>query len=210
MNELTPSPRKPRRVGCLTSIVFLLIGGAIFYVVVQAVFSPWIYRVGGRFRLWPVWEGVGVAHAASGNYTFHIWFTPAPSRSRTTVSTSVEGHGYLCTPRGERYALRVRGGTPGRIWLDMDGQPFRLRAYARSTFWGFSAQTYQPPRLTFAGQWSGDELVMTDEGSFDRAFEKDGSLIAHPTGRRVTGGGLPVTFTETAWWFRPSCPAPGG
>jgi hypothetical protein len=209
MTEVIPSPRKPR-VGCLTSIVFLLVAGAIFYIVVNAVFAPWIYRVGGRLPLWPVWEGVAVVHAASGTYTFHIWFTPAPSRSRTTVSTSVDGHGYLCTPRGERYALRVRGGTPGRIWSDMDGQPFRLRAYARTTFWGFSAQTYQPPRLTFVGRWSGDALVMTDEGSFDRAFEKEGSLITHATGRRIAGGGLPVTFTETTWWFRPDCSASGG
>jgi hypothetical protein len=209
MTETQPSPRKPR-IGCLPSIVFLLIGGAIFYIVVNAAFAPWIYRVGGRLRLWPVWEGVAVMQAASGRYTFYVWFSPAPSGSRIAASTSVEGQGYLCTPRGERYSLRVRGGAPGRIWSDMDGQPFRLRAYARAAFSGFSAQTSQPPRLTFSGRWSGDELVMTDDGSIDRAFDKDGSLIAHPTARRVTGGGLPATFTETTWWFRPGCPAAGG
>ncbi|SDT44929.1 hypothetical protein [Bradyrhizobium canariense] len=122
----------------------------------------------------------------------------------------MRGDGYLCTPLGERYRLQLRGGTPGRVWSDMDRHAFRLRAYYRPVFWNFTGQIEQPPRLTFAGRWSGPDLTMTDEGSFDRAFAPDGSLNLHPSGRRVAGGVVPVTFTESAWWFGPSCPAAEG
>ena len=121
------------------------------------------------------WAGVGVAHAASGTYTFYVWFSPTPSGSRILPSASVKGYGYLCTPHGERYGLRVLGGTAGQVWADMDGHRFGLRAYCRPIVWQFTGQVEQPPRLSFTGRWSGPDLVMTEEEA--------------------------VTFTETTWWF---------
>ncbi len=75
------APRK-RRIGCLAGLMLFFLLGFIAFMAIDLAFEPWIYVVGGRVRLFPVWAGSGVAHAPSGPYTIYLWFSPAPSGSR--------------------------------------------------------------------------------------------------------------------------------
>jgi hypothetical protein len=54
-------PRRRRRIGCLSSLVIVLILGLGVMVGVAIIMGPWILTVGGRQRLLPAWEGVGDA-----------------------------------------------------------------------------------------------------------------------------------------------------
>jgi len=138
-----------------------------------------------------------------------VWFSPRPNGSRVLPGVSILGSGYVCTPRGEVYQLRVTGGAAGRIWNDMDGHSFRLAAYHRAVLWNFSNYETWRPRLSFSGQWVGPDLVMTDDGSLAHAFRPDGSLndAARGTWHPKTGA-APITFKETGWQvLAPKCEA---
>ena len=53
MNTAAPKPiRRGRRIGCLGSLLVLVVGAGAYFIVVNAVFAPWIYTVGGG-RLLP-------------------------------------------------------------------------------------------------------------------------------------------------------------
>jgi hypothetical protein len=202
-------PRK-RGLGCLTSLILLTMLGTVGIVAIDLAFAPWIYLVGGRVRLLPIWAGSGVVQAPSGSYRIYIWFSPSPSGSRILPSTSISGSGYVCTPKGERYSLRVSGGASGHIWKDMDGHAFHIAAYNRPVFWQFNKD--RRPSLSFSGQWVGSNLVMSDDASIARAFQLDGSLgPANIRNWHSTTGALPITLTETSWWTsRPDCPKTRG
>jgi hypothetical protein len=210
MSETTPRPRK--RMGCLSSLVLLLLLGVFLTAAIDAAFAPWIYVVGGRLRLLPLWQGVGDAQTPSGRYRFYVWFSPSPNGSSILPSTSIRGSGYLCTPRGERFRLRVTGGTGGRVWRDMDGRDFHLSAYHRPVGWQFSGSQNWQPRLSLSGRWVGPDLVMNDQGSLAHAFLPDGTLNTKATSwYSKTDPGIAVTLTERAWWWggNVDCPKPG-
>ncbi len=170
---------------------------------IDLVFAPWIYTVGGRTRLLPLWAGVAVAQTPLGRYTIHVWFSPIPSGSHVLASTSVSGTGYVCTPSGKRYSLKVTGGASGRIWKDMDGHAFSFSAYHRPAFAGLTGGDHRP-KLQFSGQWVGSNLQMSDEGSIAQAFLADGSLSAQNS-PRAKDSAIPITFNETTWWIEGSC-----
>src|SRR5271169_4734438 len=133
MNIETPRARR-KGIGCLPGLLILVLLGPALIVAIDLIFAPWIFSVGGRTRLLPIWSGVGVARTSAGPYTIHIWFSPTPSGSRILASTSILGSGYVCTPSGERYTVRVTGGARGQIWRNMDGHEFHLSAYHRPLF----------------------------------------------------------------------------
>ena len=197
-------PSRPRRrgIGCLPGLVILVVLGILFVMAIDLAFAPWIYSVGGRTRLLPVWAGVGVAQTSSGPYTIHVWFSPSPSSSRLP-SASVRGSAYVCTPTGKQYNLTVTGGASGRIWRDMDGHAFHLSAYQRPAFANFTGD--RPPRLEFAGQWTGPNLQLNDEGTLSQAFLADGSLNSKPSAANAKENAVPITFVETTWWVGGSC-----
>jgi hypothetical protein len=201
MNIAAPRPRKG--IGCLPTLLILGLLAPLFIAAVDLIFAPWIYSVGGRTRLLPVWAGVGVAQTSSGPYTIHVWFSPSPSGSRILPSTSVRGSAYVCTPTGKRYNLRVTGGANERIWKNMDGHAFSFSAYNLPAF--ASLTDDRRPRLFFSGQWVGPDLKMNDEGSIAPAFLADGSLSSRPGLSRSTENAVPITFTETTWWLVGSC-----
>jgi hypothetical protein len=208
MNTTAPQPiRRGRRIGCLGSLLVLVVGAGAFFMIVNALFAPWIYTVGGG-RLLPLWQGVGEAHASSGIYTVYVWFSPSPAGTRILPSASIQGSGYICTPRGERFALRITGGASGRVWKDMDGHTFGFSAYDRPAFWQFSGgHADWRPDLKFSGRWAGPDLVMSDDGTVSRAFLPDGQLNRGPL-PRTKAPALPVTFHEMNWWLAGrSCPA---
>jgi hypothetical protein len=195
-----PPPRARRGgIGCLPGLLILLLLGPSFIAGADLVFAPWIYSVGNRTRLLPVWAGEGVAQTSSGPYIFHIWFSPTPSGSRILPSTSVRGSGYVCTPSGKRYTFSVRGGASGRIWKDMDGHAFSLNTFNEPFF--FRLQGDWRPKLNFSGSWEGPDLRMNDEGSIARAFLADGSLSSGASGFHGKEDGIAITFHEASWWW---------
>lgn len=202
MNSVPPRSRR-RGIGCLPGLVILLLLGPLLVMAVDLAFAPWIYSVGGRGRLLPMWAGVGVAHTTSGAYTIRIWFSPIPSGSHILPSASVQGSASVCTPSGKRYNLKLTGGASGRIWNDMDGHAFHLSAYHRPAF--ASATGDRRPRLEFAGSWAGANLQMNDEGSIAQAFLPDGALSSGKGGSQAGGNAVPITFTETSWWVGGAC-----
>ncbi len=196
MSERPPGPRR-KGLGCLSVLVLYLLIGGFALMAIDLAFNPWIYFVGGAARFWPVWEGTGVVRTPSGPYRVYVWFSPTPSGSRVLPSASVRGWAYVCTPKGQRYSLRLRGGASGQIWKDMDGHTFALSLHERRAWW---TGTDGNPRLSFSGRWVGPNLVMSDDASIAHAFLPDGSLSSDTGSWHPTTGALPITLTETRWW----------
>jgi hypothetical protein len=188
-------------------LLLFFVLGFLVVMAIDLVFQPWIYVVGGRVRLFPVWAGSGVVQAPGGSYRIYLWFSPSPKSSHILPGASIEGGGWVCTPRGERYSLRVTGGASGKIWKDMDGHGFEIYAYHRPFGWQYRREDRRP-RLSFSGQWVGPNLVMNDEGSIVRAFQPDGTLKSYRDSLPKAGGMvLPLVLTETKWRFGVDCPA---
>jgi hypothetical protein len=184
----------------LPQILLALLLGVFVVIAIDAVLYPWIYIVGGKLRPWPVWQGTGIVETPAGPYRIALWFSPKPGGSRILPSTGVLGSGYVCTPRGERYSLRVTGGASGNIWRDMDGHEFHLSAYHRPVFWNFSDSKTWRPRLSFSGRWVGPNLVMSDEGSIANAFLADGTLNIQAANWHSNMNARPITLAESGWW----------
>jgi len=49
---------------------------------VAAVTNPWIFTVGGHFRLLPEWTGSGVVEGPGGTYRIFVSFIPSRGGSR--------------------------------------------------------------------------------------------------------------------------------
>src|SRR5262249_16469378 len=98
-------------LGCIGRLIWLLVlaivCGSAAVIAIDWVFGPWSFYLGGTFRPLLVWQGTGLVHASSGDYILYLWMAPA-SGGRTFNFPAFNGWGSLCTPRGERYALRVR------------------------------------------------------------------------------------------------------
>jgi hypothetical protein len=184
-------------------LLVLLVLGPALIVGIDWLFAPWIYSVGGRTRLLPMWAGIGFADTPHGRYQVGIWFSPVPSGSRILPGASISGTGYVCTPSGQRYSLKIGGGASGQIWSHMDGHSFRLYSYHRPTFANFGGD--RRPRLDFSGAWVGNTLQMDDEGTLAQAFLPDGSLGPGQVGGHLKEKAVPITFIETGWWLPSSC-----
>ena len=192
------TPRK--RTGCLGQFILLAVFLAALAVGVAAITHPWIFTVGGHFRLLPQWTGAGQIEGPGGTYRIFVSFYPSRGGSRILPSTSVRGGGFICTPSGRNYQVKLTGGAPLTVWSDMNNKPFTLSTYTRGAF----SSQHGPPELRLKGRWNGPNLILNDEGTLARAFAPDGSLIAHPG---TPGPGKEITFAETDWWFGDPCPA---
>lgn len=204
-----PPRRRRRGLGCLPSLLLLLVLGLAGAMVVETIIGPWIYTVGGRHRYLPVWQGVGDARGPGGTYRLYIWFSPRNQAQHILPEASVQGYSTLCTPRGERLNLKLYGGAPGRHWLTLpEGQRFGINIFRRVAF-GLNGPV-APPRLEFEGHWQGPNLVMTDKGGFAHAFNPDGTVREKAAYWHPETEAAPITFTETTgfWLTAPPCPNP--
>ena len=204
-----PKPRRTRRgLGCLPTLALLALAIAAVMWLAASVMGPWVYTVGGRHRWLPIWEGVGDVAGPGGTYRLYVWFAPWRSRTRYRPEAAVEGYSTLCTPRGERFNLTLRGGAPSRPWLHMDDQPFHFRVWRRPPGGGVTADLVGPPRLEFAGRWQGPNLVMDDQGSVGRAFNPDATLNPRALRWETRAQAVAVTFAEQNWGLisPPACP----
>ena len=192
----TNTPPRRRRLGCLGSLVLLVVLGSVGYLALEAFTHPWIFTVGGHFRLLPFWQGVGEIQGPGGRYRIFVFFYPENAGSRVLPLTSVRGSGWVCAPSGKSYRVLMGGGTHELIWRDMNNKPFSLYTYRRNP----GASLHSPPKLDFTGRWVGPALVMDDQGTTASAFLADGSLNPKPG---APGPARPVTFTEMQWWLSP-------
>lgn len=193
--------------GCLTRFVLLLAAGVaagfVFVVAIDYVFAPWSFYLGGQFHVVPGWQGLGTLHTDAGDYVLYVWFTPEPNgRGSMFYFPYFRGNGFLCTPRGERFPMRLSAGLGEHPGTNTNGMRMSMSMYWRP--WNYVFKNDNRPRLTFRGRWQNPDLVMDDEGSLSRAFLPDGTVYRGPA-RNQPRTGKPVTVVFHAvpwshWW----------
>ena len=106
----------------------------------------------------------------AGDYALLVTFSPKTGRHLGL--THVTGNGTLCTPRGDRYRLRLGGDFGKPSGTDLQGKSAHLYM---NNYTAFSSST--APSLDFRGRWNNPDLVLDDQGSLNRAFNPGGSLF---------------------------------
>ncbi len=176
-----PVAKRGGRLGCLGRILALLVLGAVAILLIDAAFAPWAFFLGGRFHPLAFWQGWGRVHSAAGaDYALFVRMWPTPGGRRGYPS--VTGTADLCTPRGERFSLRLGGSfLDKRSWrLDSDQRSMYLYMHARPGFSFFFA-TDRRPRFELHGAWHNPDLVMDDHGTLSAAFLPDGHVYLGPS-----------------------------
>ena len=204
-----PAPMGRKRrwgcTGCFTRVFLILLLASVLALILPGIFYPWSYYLGGHFHLVPGWSGIARLPGPGGDYVVYIWIQPS-SGGRTFNLPSFRGTGSLCTPRGERFRLRVTAGMNEKTGIDTNGKAFNVSVYQRPWYRGFVGQYDNRPALHFKGKWQNPELVMDDGGTLAAAFNPDGSLsnqrynYYHADAKNK----IPVIFHQVtgwqAWW----------
>jgi hypothetical protein len=178
---------RPRRLGCLGSIVALAILAPLAYLGPVAIFAPWAYSLGGHYHVLPTWEGVGRAHSPSeGDYLLYVYLYPVPGNrpgsglGRVTVS----GMAQVCSPRGVVTKLKLGGDMDRDVWADANGRSIHLWL-RRFDVGNYSFNTDRRPHFDLYGQWHYPALEADDRGTLSQAFNADGSVNrGHQSGPR--------------------------
>jgi len=196
-----PLGRRVRRgcLGCLGQLALLFVLGAAAITAIDFVFAPWSFYFGGNFHVVPVWQGAARLHASSGDFTLYLWMSPTPG-GRTFNLPAFRGWGALCTPRGERYPLRVSAGMLEHPGTDTNGKEMRIELYRRPWYWAWTGTWDRRPRLTLRGRWRNPDLVMDDGGTLSIAFLPDGRLYDGPVKDQPRAREtLQVVLREVPW-----------
>lgn len=174
-------------------VLFFMI--VIVVIAIPALYVPWAFYLGGSFHVMPYWQGWGRAHSnsAGGDYLIYIFFYPDHGRFRSLAY--VQGNGSLCTPRGEKFSLKVGGNFDKPSGRDSNGQRVGLYVYNRSVKTQLLGG-YHKPSLNLRGKWSNPDLVMDDDGSIARNFNPDGSLVESSAGRPYKAEVSQITFHQ--------------
>lgn len=169
---------RPRRLGCLGSLVALAIIAPLVYLVPVAIFAPWAFSVGGHFHVLPMWQAWGRIHSPTeGDYLLYVNLYPVPG-NRPGVGyggVSVAGSGWICSPRGIVSRLTLGGGMDRGVWSDANGKRIHLYLHRQDLF-NYSFDTDRRPRLDLRGAWRYPVLEMDDRGTVSQAFNADGSV----------------------------------
>jgi hypothetical protein len=159
-------------LGCLGKTAVMLLLAVVLLLLIDAVFAPWGFFLGGKFHVIPYWQGWGRLHSKiSGDYLLFVEFEPSP---HGRYGTYVTGRGYICTPRGEQLPLSIGGGMRRHLSLSTDGEAIHLWMHYRpwyATFYGDNR-----PLLRFDGKWRNPNLALNDDGVISYAFLPDGSV----------------------------------
>lgn len=193
------TPRLRRRgLGCLPGLLLLGATVGVAILAFDAAFYPWIYRVGGKFRPLPIWQGQADIPGPGGAYRLYVLFYPTRPGQTVRAVTAVAGKGVLCTPHGERIGLQVSGGAMGSVRKDMDGHEFHLTAAAPAK--ASVDPQIRRPRLRLTGRWTGPDLTLDENTSLAHFFRPDGSLDDKAGFWHPTEGGVRFTLREAHWW----------
>ena len=187
-----PVPRKSGP-GCLVQTLAVFALGGVLMMAIYAVFAPWAFYMGGYFHIYPGWTGWGKLHSnIAGDYVLFLTISPTTGGRGTYRSVPhIKGQGFLCTPRGERYRLRVGGDFGKPSGTDLQGKTASLYANNYSPFRSSTA-----PSLEFRGKWNNPDLVLDDHGSINRAFDPDGALARNTHMRPYIQEVVPFTLHE--------------
>lgn len=182
-------------VGCLTRLLLtlLIVGGVM--AAATYVFTPWAFYMGGRFHLFPAWQGWGRLHSnsAGGDYAVYVYFYPQIRQH--SGPTHVAGTALLCTPRGEKFSLKLGGDFQKDIRRDTNGKTASFYMYNRTLnhiLNGGSAR----PEFELRGRWNNPDLVLDDHSSIQRNFDHDARLYPDGKNRPYMGEVSPVTLHE--------------
>jgi hypothetical protein len=193
-------PNFPRRrksgAGCLVQSIAIFALAGVLMMAFYAVFMPWAFYMGGRFRLFPQWQGWGRLHSnIAGDYVLYVSLSPSTNRGGAGSSShgkpQVSGRGFLCTSRGEMYRLSLGGSFDKPSGTDLQGKAAYIYMNHYSAFGGSNA-----PSLEFRGKWNNPDLIMDDHGSINRAFDPDGVLARNNHMRPYIQEVVPITLHE--------------
>jgi hypothetical protein len=189
-------PSRPwQRLGCFGVLVL----GLVLVLALTALLDPWAYHIGGRWTP-GVWWGYGKLQTTEGDeYPLFIYFFPnfkAMSRLRLNgqrPTSGLRGAGWLCSAQGVTQRLDLSGDIYG-TYLNTDGNQMAIRLLdARH----ISINAQNRHYVDLYGRWHGPELVMQDEGGWERSFHPDPQ---NPKERAA------VTFTWGSYWdFKDLC-----
>jgi len=185
-----PVPRKSGP-GCVVQALGALVLGVVVLAGVMAIVAPWGFYMGGHFHIIPQWTGWGEMHSkTAGDYALLVTFSPKTGKGLGL--THVSGNGWLCTPRGEKFRLRLGGDFENPHGTDLQGKTAHLYMNNYSAFSGSTA-----PSLDFRGRWNNPDLVLNDGGSLNRAFDPGGALVTNRHMRPYQQEVAPLTLHES-------------
>jgi hypothetical protein len=186
----TPPVRRKSGPGCVVQVLGALVFGAVVLGGVMAIVAPWGFYMGGHFHIIPQWTGWGQMHSKlAGDYAVLVTFSPKTGRGLGL--THVSGNGWLCTPRGEKFNLRLAGDFQNPHGTDLQGKTAHLYMNNYSSFSGSTA-----PSLDFRGKWNNPDLELNDGGSLNRAFDAGGALVTNRHMRPYAQEVVPLTLHE--------------
>lgn len=190
--------RPLQRLGCLGVLVF----GLVLFLVVTAFLAPWAFHIGGQWT--PAsWWGIGMLRTSAGyEYPLYIYLYPnfrSTSRLRLNgqrPSSGLQGAGWLCSAQGVTQRLDLTGDIYG-AYLNTDGNQMSIRLLdARKPF---RINVQHRRYFDLLGRWHGPQLVLQDDGGWERSFHPD----PHDPKERAT-----VTFTSGSYAdFKKLCDA---
>lgn len=164
-------PKRRRRGGAKQCfiVLLLLIAVGVLYVAL----NPWAFFMGGNFHPLGYWQGYGRMHSATaGDYFLYVYIHPYMRRSSSIVpSTPLSGDAYLCTPKGERFYLRLGGSMPWGYYVNSLGKSIHVYTHKYRTF-----SPDDRPNFDLYGHWGQGELVADDHKTLSTAFLPDGTL----------------------------------
>src|SRR5262250_313725 len=181
--------------GCLVQILGALAFGVLVIYALTALLAPWAFYLGGSFHIFPYWQGSGILHAKSGDYPLYLQFEPSyRGGSRMYPTSRLSGIAHLCTPRGQRFRMKLSGDMRLNLPVHADGEAISFRLLNWPPFRG-GFQASHRPLIDLVGHWKNPDLVLDDHSSLHRAFLADGSVIEKtPADLPYKGEVVPVTI----------------
>lgn len=181
----------------------IVVAGVVLIAAIDAVFAPWSLYLGGSFHPVPGWQGIGTMHTSAGDYVLYLWMTPQPNgRGSLYYYPYFRGWAYLCTPRGERFPLRLSAGLNEHPGTNTNGMAMHISMYWRP--WSYVFRSDTRPRLELRGKWQNPSLVMDEGGTLARAFLPDATVYRGPARSQPRlGAPVPIVLHEVPWtrWF---------
>jgi hypothetical protein len=206
--HLFPLRKRTSCLGCFIRIgaLFAVLGAG--YLIFIAIFMPWGYYLGGKFHIFPYWQGFGHLHStiSGGDYLFFVSFQPGTPGQ---FNSYIKGNGYVCTPQRKIIRLTLIGQMRKHLGVSTEGESIYMKAYNYQGFSRFFATPQRHPRIELKGKWQNPNIVMNDTGSISREFEPDGSVYTgnepnRPYAREI----LPITLRPGSYAdFKTACAA---